>query len=73
MNLATGEQTLEDPRLEAMPLEWERMTYERTPDDPAYFAAFRNKVTDETINSDPRLSPEALQARGVALETFSLI
>ena len=73
MNLQTGKQTLEDPRLDLLPPEWMRMTYERTPDDPAYFARFRNNATGEVINSDPRLSPEALRARGVELETFSLI
>ena len=73
MNLATGKQTLEDPRLDELSPEWERITYKRTPDDPAYFATFKNNVTGETLNSDPRLSAEALHARGVKLETFSLI
>ncbi len=73
MNLTTFEQTAEDPRLNVLPPEWERMAYERSPDDPALFEVFKNNVTGETINSDPRLSPEALRVRGVKLETFQLI
>lgn len=73
VNLRTGEETVEDPRLDVLPLEWERMAYERSPDDPALFEIFKNTVTGETINSDPRLSPDALRGRGVRLETFQLI
>jgi hypothetical protein len=73
VNLTTWEETAEDPRLDVLPPEWERIAYERSPDDPALFEVFKNSVTGETINSDPRLSPEALRARGVKLETFQLI
>lgn len=73
VNMATGEQVADDPRLGALPPEWERVVHERTADDPAYFQFFRHSDTGEVINFDPRLSPECLQARGVQLETFDLI
>ena len=72
LNLRTFEQTAEDPRLSPLPPEWERVAYERSSFDPAIFEVFSNSVTGETITSDPRLSPEVLQLRGVKLETFHL-
>ena len=72
LNLKTFEQTVEDPRLSPLPPEWKRVAYERSSDDPTLFEVFSNSVTGETIKSDPRLSPEALQLRGVKLETFQL-
>jgi hypothetical protein len=73
LNLTTGEETAEDPRLSVLPPEWERIAYERSPDDPALFEVFKNNVTGETINSDPRLFPGPLRLRGVNLKTFQLI
>ncbi|EON70018.1 hypothetical protein W97_09284 [Coniosporium apollinis CBS 100218] len=72
-NSSTGVLTEEDPRLDSLPVEWERVQADRTPDDPLVFALFRNKVTGEVMNSDPRLLPEALKERGVDLKTFQLI
>ena len=72
LNLTTNEETIEDPRLDVLPSEWERKAYERSPDDPAYFTLFENTITGETVTSDPRLFPEALQKRGVELKTFQL-
>ena len=73
VNLMTYELTAEDPRLGVLPPEWERVPYERSADDPALFEVFKNSITGETLHSDPRLSPEALRARGVNLETLQLI
>lgn len=72
-NPDTGTQTSEDPRLGDLPLDWEKVERERTRDDPVIFAPYRNKRTGEEINSDPRLLPEALLARGVNLEKFRLV
>ncbi|KAI0121663.1 heterokaryon incompatibility protein-domain-containing protein [Xylariales sp. AK1849] len=57
----------EDPRLKAIPLppEWEPMDWKRTRDDPSNCCMFRNRITGEVINSDPRLSMEALNERGL--------
>lgn len=63
----------EDPRLGLLPEDWEIIQQQRIPDDPLLFAPHRNKLTGEVINSDPRLLPEALIARGVKLRTFKLL
>jgi len=73
LNKSIGELTDEDPRLGPIPTDWGRAPAERTSDDPSMFTRFKNKVSGELINSDPRLFPEALEARGVKLETFSLV
>lgn len=74
LDLETGEETIEDPRLESLEgSNWERVDHEPTLDDPEVFDYFRNKETGEVINSDPRLLPEALKARGVYLTTFCLV
>jgi hypothetical protein len=62
----------EDPRLDPLPEEWEPHDRERTAEDPRIFRCFKNKLTGELVNSDPRLLPQALEARGVKLRTFSL-
>ena len=69
----TGELSDEDPRLEPLPDEWERLPVrDRTAEDPEIFQEFRHQGTGQVINWDPRLGPEALKKRGVKLETFSL-
>ncbi|KAF2671445.1 hypothetical protein BT63DRAFT_217171 [Microthyrium microscopicum] len=69
----TEEFELEDPRVDPISEPWERMDYHRERHDPKFFEKFRNKDTGEVINSDPRMLPDALRARGVNLRTFSLI
>ncbi|KAK4222942.1 heterokaryon incompatibility protein-domain-containing protein [Podospora fimiseda] len=63
----------EDPRLEPLGEEWERIEKKWTADDPEFLLYYRNKVTGEEMNSDPRMSPEALRARGVNLEDIILV
>ncbi|KAI1840860.1 hypothetical protein JX266_012942 [Neoarthrinium moseri] len=70
-NTENGEVRRDDPRLE--PLEdWECREFRRTASDPIVMNSWRNKITGETINSDPRISPERLTQRGVELEWFRL-
>jgi hypothetical protein len=70
-NTETGQSTEEDPRL--CPLQgWERLHSDRTADDPEIFQAFRNLSTGDIINSDPRMSEDALRSKGVPLLTFPL-
>jgi hypothetical protein len=45
----------------------------RTPEDPILLTRFRNKDTGELVNWDPRLLPEALEARSVKPRKFELI
>jgi hypothetical protein len=73
INLINGEETLDDPRLEPLPWNWERATYERHAGDPAIFERFRNIETGELVNYDPRLSPKGLEARVVKLQSFRLV
>ncbi|KAM5352582.1 hypothetical protein ACJ41O_005304 [Fusarium nematophilum] len=76
-NPETNTLTAEDPRLG--PLEgWERIPLEElgrelTGDDPQIYGFFGNTVDGRVVDSDPRMTPEALEARGVKLETFTLI
>jgi hypothetical protein len=72
-NSLTGATTLEDPRFGPLPPGWERIQYNKTQDDPHVVDRFRNMVTGEEINSDPRLLPEALKSRGINLQVFQLI
>lgn len=72
-NKDTLEEVQQDPRLDQLPVGWEAIREERTKDDPQLFSWFRNKVTGETMNSDPRMLPEALRDRGVNLELFKLV
>ena len=71
-NTETKDLTVEDPRLGPLTPEWERFDQGRMPDDPRWFAYFKNKATGEVMNSDPRMLPEELKKRGVKLETFVL-
>ncbi|CAM1507511.1 Fc.00g071520.m01.CDS01 [Cosmosporella sp. VM-42] len=73
LNLATGEEMVDDPRLGPSHPVWERAAYKRRDDDPAIFQRFKNLETGEVINYDPRMSPESLQARGIKLEKIRLI
>ncbi|KAK6957164.1 hypothetical protein Daesc_002450 [Daldinia eschscholtzii] len=57
-----------------VPLGWEEVTeWKKSRADPLYCKRFYNKETDETINWDPRLSPEAFRERGVPIETITLV
>ncbi|KAI3326744.1 HET-domain-containing protein [Xylariaceae sp. AK1471] len=73
LDLRSGVETLEDPRLDPLAPSWVRAPYERLPGDPAIFEKFTNLETGEMINYDPRLSPDALEARGIELEMFKLV
>jgi hypothetical protein len=70
-----GTRTTEDPRFEdwPMPPEWEPVEWERTRDDPMCCVRYSNKRSGLQINYDPRLEPEALQARNVPCEWIKLI
>lgn len=76
-NRETRELTVSDPRLEDHP-EWERVSLEDLGrpligDDPIILEFFKNKITGGIMNSDPRLLPEALEARGVDLQWFTIV
>jgi hypothetical protein len=72
-NSSTGVLTDEDPRLPPLSPGWERFEKEWTSVEPHVCAWFRNTETGEEMDSDPRMLPETLKARGVPLRTFSLV
>lgn len=61
----------EDPRLQPLGPDWTKITRERTQDDPYFLECFQDKH-GRTLNSDPRLFPNALSDRGIILEYFKL-
>lgn len=73
LNQQTKEKVLEDPRLGPLPVDWEAVEKEDEANLEFYVQHYRNKITDEMINSDPRLVTEALKARGVDVTTITLI
>ncbi|KAJ4153023.1 hypothetical protein LMH87_009534 [Akanthomyces muscarius] len=63
----------EDPRF-GLVEQWTRIPNPpRAPDDPVILQCFKHKQTGEVIKHDPRLSPEALIARGLSVDNFCLI
>jgi hypothetical protein len=73
LNHGAEEITIDDPRLDALPQEWDEIEEDNEARLIPHVQHYRNKITGEIINSDPRLSPESLEARGVHLETFTLV
>ena len=58
----------DDPRLPSLPPEWKK----QKPEGDEKLPYFRNMDTNEITKQDPRLSYDALIARGVKLETLYL-
>lgn len=73
LNTSTGEATVEDPRLGALPRQWKRVDRETTADDPEQCEFFENTETGDIINYDPRMSVSVLKERGVGLEKVRLV
>ncbi|KAL8656073.1 MAG: hypothetical protein Q9226_002793, partial [Calogaya cf. arnoldii] len=69
VNRETGEQKLEDLRLGQLPSGWRLNDPDSKPDGRNWFI---NDETGEQFpwSSDPRMTPEALKARGVSLQDF---
>lgn len=64
--------TIDDPRLGPLPDGWEWNESERTKNHPDIFEEFYHE-SDKYVLSDPRMTIDALEARGVVLETFDLV
>ncbi len=67
-NQETGETQVEDPRKEPLPEGWQICRHEAE----SAFKLYLNQVTGKRTFWDPRVSPEALRARGVELQDFWL-
>jgi hypothetical protein len=72
-DVLTGRCTTEDPRLGPLPTEWETIVTKDRLWHAKQVNAWRNRSTQEIMYSDPRLLPDALAARGVVLETLTII
>jgi hypothetical protein len=69
-NVRTGHVQLEDPRImDPLPGGWELAEHE----DAEFRQAFYNRSEDRCTWEDPRLTPDALRARGVKLKNFDLV
>ncbi|KAK1687658.1 hypothetical protein BDP55DRAFT_630311 [Colletotrichum godetiae] len=69
-NTKTGELLESDPRLEPLPHAWEEVE-SIDPFEP--LSVFKNTINGEISVNDPRISAEAIQKRGIKLETLELI
>jgi hypothetical protein len=69
-NIETEKETVHDPRLGDLPHKWK---WVRTDGDPDICEWFENSTTGEQVNSNPRMLPDALRERSVALETFERV
>ncbi|KAF7917095.1 hypothetical protein BELL_0537g00070 [Botrytis elliptica] len=67
-----NEKTLDDPRLSPLPSEWIEVNRDDGP-WPISKSYFKHLVTGETMDSDPRMLPQALMERGVKLRKFRLV
>lgn len=72
-NSVTEEERLDDPRLGSLPPDWVQLEAKLVREEPHIFARFRNNVTGQVMNSDPRMLPQALKERGVNLRKFQLV
>lgn len=70
INMETGDVQVEDPRLGPLPAGWR---YEDHEAKHAYNIFSNEEIGVVETTVDPRLSPEALKARGVSLQEFRLV
>ncbi|KAL6705945.1 hypothetical protein ACN47E_006224 [Coniothyrium glycines] len=73
INVETGEDTRNDPRLEEVPEPWEPIEKQDEMRLGVFVQHYRNRMTAKVTNSDPRLFPDALRQRGIRLETICLV
>jgi len=73
VQMESGERRMDDLRSEGLEDRWRRIEAERELDDGLFIVRYRDEVTGEVINFDPRLDREKLRERGVNIETFGLV
>ena len=69
LNHQTGEFQIEDPRLGPLPDGW----YISDHEEKDAWTLYANDETGEETRFDPRMTPEALTARGVEMREFQLV
>lgn len=70
INPQTDDLLKSDPRLGALPPNWEEVTT-LDPFFPPY--VFKNKGNGQVSMNDPRMSAEAIEQRGIILEALELV
>ena len=70
INVKTGDVQVEDPRLGPLPAGWRTIEHRRK---HAYNVFSNEELGVTATYTDPRLSPEALRARGVKLQEIRLV
>lgn len=73
VNIRTGTKHSDDPRMEIMSSEWEWIGSTSFTWTYRTLHRYRNNETGQTVLGDPRLLPEALEARGVMLQTIAML
>ncbi|KAH7392149.1 heterokaryon incompatibility protein-domain-containing protein [Phaeosphaeria sp. MPI-PUGE-AT-0046c] len=73
VDASTKTETLHDPRLGALPAEWDQIVTNDRLWPERKVRAYKNSNTGEILFSDPRLLPAALTDRGVPLQHLSLV
>ncbi|KAF2677427.1 hypothetical protein K458DRAFT_409648 [Lentithecium fluviatile CBS 122367] len=70
-NGKTDIETEDDPRLPAMD-DWECLNPNMLDSNPYGVLQYKNKATREVVKGNPHLTPDALRARGVPIESIFL-
>lgn len=73
LNTTTMERSNQDPRLSLIVDEWEEVPINGEPDHAIRRTDLHNKINGKIINSNASFYAEVLTARGMKLETFTLI
>lgn len=72
VNPGTGQDTMDDPRLEPLSPLWEVVGPVGTDADPDTIT-YVNQETGETCIGDPRLEPNSLRQHGIYVEDFKIV
>jgi hypothetical protein len=64
---------IDDPRLGALPEEWEEVEIEDETHSDHALRHYMHRDLGAVIDSDPRMLPDTLRPRGVKLETIVLV
>lgn len=65
--------TIHDPRLGPLSSQWELLSSVSVPWTHKTHDQYKNRASGRIVHSDPPLFPRELRARGVKLDTFSMI
>jgi hypothetical protein len=70
LDTLSGQTSSEDPRMGQLPSDWEKV---EGAIGSSALPEFKNKITGEIVNADPRLFPEHLKKRGINVQLVHLV